>query len=64
MIFTCFNLRQTESFSVTDPFLTTFYYVYYVEKQNGMLRKNRFQKFTYPYMVVGGSKLPKLSLRN
>ena len=30
-------LRQTGSFSVTDPFLTTFYYV---EKLNGILRKN------------------------
>ena len=33
-----FDIRQTGSFSVTDPFLTTFYYV---EKLNGILRKNR-----------------------
>ena len=33
-----FDLRQTGSFRVTDPFLTTFYYV---EKRNGILRKNR-----------------------
>ena len=36
------DLRQTESFSVTDPFLTTFYYV---EKRNGILRKNRREGF-------------------
>ena len=35
--FSCFDSRKTGSFSVTDPFLTTFYYV---EKQNGILRKN------------------------
>ena len=33
-----FDLRQTGSFSITDPFLTTFYYV---EKRNGILRKYR-----------------------
>ena len=30
------------SFSVTGPFLTTFYYV---EKRNGILRKNRGEGF-------------------
>ena len=43
-------------FSVTDPFLTTFYYV---EKRNGILRKNRgsgLKDLTCPYMGVGGSK--------
>ena len=63
--FTCFDLRQTGSFSVTDPFLTTFYYV---EKRNEILRKNRgecLKNLTYPYMGVGeGQKLPKSSLRN
>ena len=41
---------QTGSFSVTDPFLTTFYYV---DKLNGILRKNRgerFENLTCPYM--------------
>ena len=50
--FTIFDLRQTGSFSVTDPFLTTFYYV---EKLNGILRKNRgrgLKNLTYPYMWV------------
>ena len=40
-------------FSVTEPFLITFYYVV---KQNGILRKNRgegFENLTYPYMGVG-----------
>ena len=40
-------------FSVTDPFLTTFYYV---EKLNAILRKNRgrgLKNLTYPYMGVG-----------
>ena len=49
-------LRQTGSFSVTDPFLTT---LYYVEKRNGILRKNRgkgLKHLTYPYMRVGGVK--------
>ena len=40
-------------FSVTDPFLTIFYYV---EKRNGILRKNRrsLRNLTYPYMGEGG----------
>ena len=58
-------LRHTGSFSVTDPFLTTFYYT---EKLNGILRKNRgrgLKNLTYPYMEVReGQKLPKSSLRN
>ena len=49
-------------FSVTDLFLTTFYYV---EKRNGILRKNRgtgLKNLTYPYMGKWGSqKLPKSS---
>ena len=48
---------------VTDPFLTTFNYV---EKRNGILRKNReegFENLTYPNMGVGGKKL-LISLRN
>ena len=46
--------RQTGSFSVTDPFLTTFYYV---QKLNGILRKNGgggLKNLMYPYMEVGG----------
>ena len=45
---------QTGSFSVTDPFLTTFYYV---EKLNGILSKNRrkgLEKSYYAYMGMGG----------
>ena len=53
-------------FSVTEPFLTTFYYD---EKRNGILRKNRGEKVEKSYVPlhgggVGGQKLPKLSLRN
>ena len=54
--FTCFDLRQTGSFSVTYPFLITFYYV---EKRNGILRKNRgrsLKNLTHPYMEIGGVK--------
>ena len=43
-------------FSVTDPFLTTFYYV---EKLNGILRKNRregLKNLTYAYMEEEGVK--------
>ena len=53
-----FNLRlegkkliRMSCFSVTDPFLTTFYYV---EERNGILRKNGggrgLKNLTYPYM--------------
>ena len=60
-----FDLRQTGSFSVTDPFLTTFYYV---EKRNGILRKNRGEGFEKSYVPLhggrGSKKLPKSSLRN
>ena len=55
-MFACFDFRQT------DPFLTTFYYV---EKRNGILRKNRgrgLKNFMYPYMGVGGSKMAKIIL--
>ena len=48
-----FHLRQTGSFSVTDPFLTTFYYV---EKQNGTLRKNREEGFEKSYVVLQGGR--------
>ena len=47
---------------LTDPFLTTFYYV---EKLNGILRKNSgegFEKLTYAYMGVVGSKIVKIML--
>ena len=36
-------------FSVTDPFLTTFYYV---EKQNRILRKNRGEGFEKSYVPL------------
>ena len=58
LFFTCFDLRQTGSFSVTDPFLTTFYYV---EKGNGILRKNRgegFEKILRTLTGGRGKKLP------
>ena len=52
-------------FSVTDLFLTIFYYV---EKINGILCKNRGQGFEKSYVPIhggrGGQKLPKPSLRN
>ena len=65
-VFTCFDLRQTGSFSVTDSFLTTFYRF---EKLNSILRKNRgrgLKNLTYDYREVGrgGQKLPKSCLRN
>ena len=60
-----FDLHQTGSFSVTDPFLTTFYYV---EKLNGILGYVRIggsglKNLTYAYMGVGGSKIAKIMLR-
>ena len=63
--FICFDLRQTGSFTVTDPFLTTFYYV---EKLYGILRKNSGEWFKKSYVPLhggrGGVKLLKSSLRN
>ena len=58
--FTCFDLRQTRSFSVTDRFLTTFYYV---EKRNLILCKNRGEGFERSYVPLhggGGSKIAKI----
>ena len=55
-----FDLRQTGSFSVTDPFLTTFHYF---EKRNGLLRKNRGEELEKSYVLlhgVGGSKFAKI----
>ena len=46
---TIFALHETGSFSVTDPFLTTFYYV---EKRNGILRKNRGEGFEKSYVPL------------
>ena len=49
-------LRDELPHSVTDPFLTTFYYV---EKRNGILRKNRgrgLKNLTYAYMGVRGKQ--------
>ena len=61
--FTCFDLRQTGSFSVTDPFLTTFCYF---EKRNGILRNNREEGFEKSYVplhgVGGGVKIAKIIL--
>ena len=57
------KLILTGSFSVTDPFLTTFYYV---EKLNGILRKNRgggFEKYYVPlHGSRRGSKIAKIIL--
>ena len=65
--FTCFDLRQTGSFSLTDPFLRTFYLeFYYVEKRNGILRKNRGEGFEKTYIsshgVREGSKIAEIIL--
>ena len=61
--FTCFDLRHTGSFSVTDPFLTTFYCV---EKRNRVLCKNRGEGFEKSYVCLhgggGGSKVTKIML--
>jgi hypothetical protein len=50
-------------FIVTDPFLTSFYYV---KKRNGILRKNMgrdLKNIKYPYKGVGGeSKIAKIFL--
>ena len=51
--FTCLDLRQTGSFSITDPFLTTFYYV---EKLNEILRKNRAEGFEKSYVPLHGGR--------
>ena len=40
-------------FSVTDSFLTT---VYYVEKRNGILRKNRGEGFEKSYVRLHGGR--------
>ena len=50
-----FDLHQTGSFSVTDPFLTTFYCV---EERNGILRKNKGESFEKSYVLShGGSEV-------
>ena len=50
-------------FSVTDPFLTTFYYV---EKRSGILRMNKGEGFKKSYIplhgVRGGKKIAKIIL--
>ena len=48
-----FDLHQTGSFSVTGPFVTTFYYV---EKRNGILRKNRGEGFEKSYVHLHGGR--------
>ena len=59
------RIVRMSCFSVTDPFLTT---LYYVKKLNGILCKNRgrgLKNLMYPYMEVGGGqKLSKSSLHN
>ena len=61
--FTCFDLRQTGSFSVTDPFLIT---IYYVEKRNGILRNDRKEGFEKSYVPLhggmGGSRIANIIL--
>ena len=44
-------MRQTGSFGVPDPFLTTFYYV---EKRNGILRENKGERFEKSYVPQHG----------
>ena len=51
--FTCFDLRQSGSFSATDPFLTIFYYV---EKLIGILRKNMGEGFEKSYVHLRGGR--------
>ena len=50
--------------SATDPFLT----FYYIEKRNGILRKNRGEGFEISYVPLhggrGGQKFPKPYLLN
>ena len=60
MFFTCFDLRQTGSFSVTDPFLTS----YYVEKQNGFLHKNRGEGFEKSYVPLHGGGVGAKNCQN
>ena len=48
-----FDLRQTGSFSVTDPFRTKFYYV---EKLNGIFRKNKGEEFEKSYIPLHGGR--------
>ena len=50
------DLSQTGSFSVTHPFLTTFYYV---EKRNGILRKNKGEVFEKSYVPLHGDRVVK-----
>ena len=51
------------NFSVNDPFLTTFYYV---EKLNGILRKNKGEGFEKSYVRLNRgrevSKIAKIML--
>ena len=56
--FTCFDLRQTGSFSVSDPFLTTFYYI---EKLNGISRKNSWEGFEKSYVSLHGDRRSNIS---
>ena len=53
-----FDLRQTGSFSVTDTFLTTFYYV---KKQNGILLKNTGIEKSYGLLYGGWDRGVKIS---
>ena len=52
-LFYLFWFTSKWEFSVTDPFLTTFYYV---EKRNGILRKNRGEEFEKSYISLHGGR--------
>ena len=43
--------QHTGSLSVTDPFL-----IFYVEKRNGILSKNRREKFEKSYVPLQGAR--------
>ena len=61
--FTCyFDLRQTGSFSATDPFLTTFIMLKNEMGSYVRIRGRDLKILTYPYMRVGGSKIAKIIL--
>ena len=55
-MFTCFDLRQTGSFSVTDPFLTAFYYVKNEVESYVRIGRRGLKNLTYPYVGVGAVK--------
>ena len=62
MFFTCFDLRQTGGFSVTDPFLTTFNYVENEMESYVRIGGRGLKNLMYPYMGLGGSQIAKIIL--